>query len=655
MKRSAISDYGLIGDMRSAALVSREGSVDWFCAPRFDSPAALASLLGDERNGSWVLAPHEPAVAERTYVADTLVLTTTWRCASGSVAVHDFMAPGSPTPGIFRVVEGLSGEVEMRSVLRVRYDYGRTVPWVHAVNGTATCLTAGPDSLWLSGPVRAQGVAKSSVTTFTVHPGEKLALSLLWQPSHRSVQPTLDVVALLEQTVRWWKSWVAYCTYSGPWREAVVRSLITLKALTYDETGGIVAAPTTSLPETFGGSRNWDYRFCWLRDASLALRSLMESGYGDEARRWREWLLRATAGRPSDLQTMYGVDGARRLPESIVSHLSGYGGARPVRVGNAAADQFQIDAIGEVIDTLCTARQMGIPDTRGSTDFQRMLLDHLKRVWHLPDEGIWEVRAERRHFTHSKVMAWLGFDASVRCAEAGLIRGPVQHWRATADQIHAEVCTRSYDSELGHFVSSYGSRDLDASLLLIGQSGFLAPDDERVARTVEAVRRHLSVDDLVLRYQPHPDYDGVDDGAEGAFLACSYWMVDALAGAKRTDEAVALFEKLLSLRNDLGLLAEEWDVASGQLAGNFPQAFSHLGLISSAANLAGAKASLILTRRANRRERLCHPSVAAVGGVTVAEQGERSAPVAKQLAFSTVDDCATSWEYRPSTRRSRTL
>ncbi|MHB8294299.1 MAG: glycoside hydrolase family 15 protein [Acidimicrobiales bacterium] len=421
-------------------------------------------------------------------------------------------------------------------------------------------------------------------------------------------QPTPDALVALEGTTQWWRSWVRACTYQGPWRDAVVRSLVTLKALTYAETGGIVAAPTTSLPETHGGTRNWDYRFCWLRDASLTLRSLMGSGFAEEAYGWREWLLRATAGRPSDLQTMYALDGSRRMPETVVPHLSGYEGALPVRVGNAAADQFQLDAIGEVIHTLVLARLMGLPETRGSTDFQRLMLDHLSRVWRLPDEGIWEVRSGRRHFVHSKVTAWAAFDSSVRCAEAGLLKGPLQQWRAGAEAIRAEVLDRGYDRDLGYFTSSYGSGDLDASLLLIGQNGFLPLDDPRVLSTIEAVQRDLTVDGLVMRYKAGPSYDGVDAGDEGAFIACSFWMVDALCGAGRRDEAAQMFERLLGLTNDLGLLAEEYDPASGRQIGNFPQAFSHLGLIASAANLTGARAATFARRRDPSRGSLYHPS-----------------------------------------------
>ncbi len=586
-----IEDYGLIGDMRTAALVAKDGSIDWACFPRFDSPAAMAALLGDQSNGFWSLRANG-GVATRAYVPDTLVLATLWQTPGGVARVYDFMPPASiaRSPSICRVVEGVSGEVHLTSVLSVRLDYGRTVPWVRRFNGVSTQLTAGPDSLWLSGPVRARGVHRQSITEFTVRAGERASLCLAWQPSHVPCAPAVDPPRWLAETLRFWTSWSAGCTYAGTHRDAVVRSLITLKALTYAETGGIVAAPTTSLPEMLGGGRNWDYRYCWLRDASLTLKALLDNGLLEEAYGWREWLVRAVAGCPSQLQIAYGVDGSRRIPEYEIHHLSGYEASRPVRAGNAAAEQFQLDVYGEVISAIELARRKGMRQPVGLASLQRYLLDHLAVAWHHPDEGIWEIRTERRHHVYSKIMAWSAFDQAGRAAAAGMMRGPVSRWASNAAAIRAEIDAHGWSEEKRSFTVAYGTENLDASLLLIGQTGFLAPDDPRIVSTVEAVERELVTDGLVVRYRTSAASDGIP-GGEGAFLACSFWLVDALAGIGRVNDAEDLFDHLLGLRNDLGLLAEEYDIDAKRQVGNFPQAFSHIQLAVSARALGAGDAN----------------------------------------------------------------
>lgn len=576
-----IEDLALLGDMRTAALLDSAGTFVWFCTPRFDSPAVMANLLGHAGNGFWLLAAE--GWAEREYVADTMVLQTTWHTSTGVAKVYDFMPPGADTPHLCRVIEGVDGIVEFASVLKPRMDYGRSMPWVRT-SGTLTQLVAGPDALWLHGPVRARGVDESTVTTCQVKAGQRVAFTLGWQPSHVYQYIPYDAIGGLVATVDFWRTWARGCSYQGVQRDAVVRSLLTLKALAYAPTGGIVAAPTTSLPEWLGGERNWDYRYCWLRDASLTLQSLMGSGFVEEAWAWCEWLVRAVAGRPADLQTMYTIDGARRMVESTVPHLAGYGNSSPVRVGNAAAEQFQLDVYGEVIECLNLAKRLGLPQMAGVDDLLRMLLRFLGASWHRPDEGIWEVRGPRRHFVHSKVSAWMAFDSSIRAVEMGLLTGPVGQWRRTASTIHAAVCRAGYDPGLNSFVAAYDMPKLDAALLLLPKMGFLPPTDPRIIGTVTAIERDLMPQGLVMRYMPSPEYDGLE-GAEGAFLMCSFWMVEALHAIGRKAQAFELFERLLGLRNDLGLLAEEYDPVRRRQVGNFPQAFSHLQLVAAAAAL----------------------------------------------------------------------
>ncbi|MBD0709934.1 MULTISPECIES: glycoside hydrolase family 15 protein [unclassified Streptomyces] len=584
-----IDDYALIGDLQTAALVGRDGSVDWLCLPRFDSAACFASILGDEDNGHWRLAPKGATTCtDRRYLDDSLVLETRWETRTGTVKVLDFMPQRDKAPDLVRIVEGVSGAVEMSAVLRLRFDYGSVVPWMRRADGHRVAI-AGPDSVWLRSepPVKTWGQQFSTCSSFTVAAGEKVAFVLTWHPSHEPRPALVDPHEALEQSLADWREWAARCTYRGPHREAVVRSLITLKALTYAPTGGIVAAPTTSLPEEIGGVRNWDYRACWLRDSSLTLGALLAAGYVDEASAWRDWLLRSVAGDPADLQIMYGPAGERRLPETTLPWLRGYGDSTPVRTGNAAVDQFQLDVYGEVIDSLFRAREAGIPAKRHAWYLQLSLLGFLESTWREPDEGLWEVRGPRRHFTHSKVMAWVAADRAVRTLEDDpTLPGDAGRWRAMRDEIHAQVCARAYDPVRNTFTQSYGSTELDAATLLIPQVGFLPPDDPRVVGTVDAVRAELTHDGFVRRYSTASSaIDGLP-GQEGTFLVCSFWMADALRLTGRTDEARALFERLVGLVNDVGLLAEEYDPAARRQLGNFPQAFSHIGLVGTALALA---------------------------------------------------------------------
>ncbi|GAA5067438.1 GH15 family glucan-1,4-alpha-glucosidase [Thermocatellispora tengchongensis] len=594
-----IEDYALIGDMQSAALVARDGSIDWLCLPRFDSPSCFAALLGSERNGHWWLGPNgpgeRPMATRRRYRDETLVLESEWDTEGGTVRVIDFMPPRHPHPDVVRIVEGVRGTVEMATTIRVRFDYGRIVPWVRRSDGHLQAI-GGPDSVWLHAPVPLKGGDYAHRATFTVSEGERLPFVFTWHPSHEPMPVEIDPELQLVETESMWREWVSRCTYDGPWRDAVIRSLITLKALTYAPTGGIVAAPTTSLPEDLGGVRNWDYRYCWLRDATMTLDALIGSGYLEEARDWRRWLLRAIAGRAQDLQIMYGVAGERRLPEMELEWLPGYEDSRPVRIGNGAVDQLQLDVYGEVMNSLYLSRSYGLePDTRAWA-IQRELLEYLEHHWDAPDEGLWEVRGPRRHFVHSKVMCWVALDRAIGQVERFGRTGPVERWRVLRDRIHAEVCDKGYDPERNTFTQSYGSRELDAALLLIPVVGFLPPEDPRVIGTIEAIQRELTVEGFVLRY-PLAEDNAVDGlpGGEGAFLACSFWMAEALAMIGRREEATRLFERLLALRNDLGLLAEEYDPHTGRLVGNFPQAFSHVPLIHTARALAKAAESPALT------------------------------------------------------------
>jgi GH15 family glucan-1,4-alpha-glucosidase len=582
-----IEDYALIGDLQAAALVSRTGSVDWLCLPRFDSPACFAALLGDERNGHWRLAPAGGAKAvRRRYRGDTLVLETEFETGDGLVRVVDCMPPRGKDPDIVRVVEGVRGRVPMRMELRMRFDYGRLRPWVRRV-GNALVAISGPESLILRTPVTHRGEDFATVADFTVGPGDRVPFVITWNLSYESMPDAIDPLRDLEATESFWTEWAEECTYQGEWREAVLRSLLTLKALTFQPSGGVVAAATTSLPETLGGVRNWDYRFCWLRDATMTLTALMTAGYADEALAWREWLLRAMAGDPPSLQIMYGPAGEARLPELELEWLAGYEGSKPVRTGNAAVKQLQLDVYGEVMDALHQARRLDLHPHPSAWALQKALLDFLESNWQRPDEGIWEVRGPRRHFTHSKVLAWVAMDRAVRTVEEFGQEGPVERWRRVRQEIHDEVCREAYDPERNTFTQSYGSKELDASLLLIPLVGFLPPDDPRVRGTVEAIERELCVDGFVLRYPTGAEGTPVDGlpGREGAFLACTFWLADNYALIGREDDARKLFERLLALRNDVGLLAEEYDPQTGRLVGNFPQAFSHVPLINTAMHL----------------------------------------------------------------------
>jgi GH15 family glucan-1,4-alpha-glucosidase len=578
-----IEDYALLSDLQTVALVHRRGSIDWCCFPRFDSAACFAALLGDREHGRWLVAPVMPAEAKRRYRPGSLVLETGWETPQGKIRVIDFMPPRRASPTIVRIVEGISGRVTVRSDLLVRFGYGRVAPSLHSLDDSQVA-TAGPDAIVLRTPQPTTATGTAGVSTFDVGAGEAVAFALSWFPSHTR-PAAVDVEEALRETETFWRDWSSRCGYEGPYREAVLQSLTVLKGLTYGPTGGIVAAPTTSLPEWPGGERNWDYRYCWLRDATLTLLALIHAGYREEASEWRAWLVRAAAGDPDEIQIMYGVAGERRLPEWVVDWLPGFERSRPVRVGNAAAEQEQIDVYGEVMDAMYQARTHGIGASLATWELGRHALGLLEQRWRQPDEGIWEVRGGRRHFTHSKVMAWVAFDRAIRhCQEFGR-DGPLERWRAIRDEIHAQVCRQGWNDELSSFTQSYGSPQLDASLLLLPQVGFLPPEDPRVRGTLAAVQRQLSVDGFLLRYRSEEQVDGLPIG-EGAFLPCSFWLVDALTLDGRHDKATELFERLLGVRNDVGLLAEEYDPRSGRLLGNFPQAFSHIALLNSAFTLA---------------------------------------------------------------------
>jgi GH15 family glucan-1,4-alpha-glucosidase len=580
-----LEDYALIGDCQTAALVGRSGSIDWLCFPRFDSGACFAALLGTPDHGRWLLAPATPIRAtRRKYRGESLVLETEFETDEGVVAVIDCMPQRTAAPDVVRLVEGRRGRVPMRMELVARFDYGSIVPWVRSTDDGLSAI-AGPDRLWLRTPAPLRGEGLTTVSDFTVGEGESVPFVLTWTSSSDAEPPEAhDARALVASTEEWWRAWSARCTYEGEWRDAVIRSLITLKAMTFAPTGGIVAAVTTSLPERIGGVRNWDYRICWLRDATFTLYSLLGSGYTDEARAWREWLLRAIAGVPSQFNIMYGLGGERRLTELELSWLPGYEGSKPVRIGNAAYMQHQLDVYGEVLDVMHQCRRMRIASDEYGWRLESALLRALESDWRTPDEGIWEVRGPSRHFTHSKVMAWVAFDRAVKAVESFGCEGPVDRWRALRDEVHAEVCARGFDAELGAFVQSYGSKLLDASLLMMPLVGFLPAHDVRMRGTIEAIERTLRRDGFVARYETVPAVDGLPEG-EGAFLACSFWLVDCLALLGRMDDARALFERLLAIRNDVGLLAEEYDPEAKRLLGNFPQAFSHVSLVNSATNL----------------------------------------------------------------------
>jgi GH15 family glucan-1,4-alpha-glucosidase len=596
---SRIEQYAVVGDTQTAALIADDGSVDWLCVPRFDSGACFAALLGDERHGRWRLAPRGGGrAARRRYRDRTLILETDFEGDGGAVRVVDFMPIRDRTVDLVRVVEGLRGTVEMEMELVVRFDYGSIIPWVRRIDG-ALHAVAGPDALVLHTPVETRGTDHTTVAEFSVHEGQRVPFVLAWYPSHHDRPGPSDVHRASGKTMSFWEEWSQRTTYDGEWPELVNRSLITLKALTYAPTGGIVAAATTSLPEWPGGVRNWDYRFCWLRDATFTLYALMSAGYVHEATAWREWLLRAVAGKPDDLQIMYGPAGERRLTEMELGWLPGYEGSAPVRVGNAASEQFQLDVYGEVADAMYQARAVGIAGEFSNWEIYRAVLEFLQDGWKRPDEGIWEVRGPRQHFTHSKVMAWVALDRAVKAVEGLGFEGPVGRWKAIRDEIHAEVCQKGYDADRAVFVQAYGSSNLDASLLMIPLVGFLPATDQRVRGTVAAIERELTLDGFVLRYSTDELADGLPAG-EGVFLPCSFWLADNLALIGRVDEARVLFERLIGLCNDVGLLSEEYDPRGGRLLGNFPQAFSHVALVNTATNLS-AVADGPARRRARAR------------------------------------------------------
>ena len=587
---SRIEDYALLGDLQTAALVSTAGSIDWLCLPAFDSPACFAALVDTPDAGHWTLAPAGGGVCtSRRYVADTLVLETEWSSPQGTVRVIDFMPPRGHAADVVRIVEGVQGTVAMRSQLRLRFDYGRVVPWVRHHGQTMEAI-AGPDRVRLRTPAPMQGRDLETVSQFTVRAGDRVPFVLTWNPSHQPSPTPVDAEHALAGTLAFWHAWVGRGkSVHGPYRGAITRSLLTLKALTYEPTGGIVAAVTTSLPEQLGGSRNWDYRYCWLRDSTYTLQALIAAGYFQEAKAWREWLLRAVAGDPADLQIMYALDGTRRLPEAELPWLAGYEGSSPVRTGNAASDQLQLDVWGETLDGLALARNAGISAHDDSWDLQTALMEHLEGAWDKPDNGLWEMRGPRRHFTHSKVMAWVAADRMVTAVRThpGL-NGPADRWEQLRETIHADVLTHGYDGDRNTFTQAYGAPGLDASLLMIPRVGFLPPTDPRVLGTITAVQQGLTEDGLVKRYDTTGSEDGLT-GGEGLFLACSFWLVDALHLAGQRAEATQLSEKLLDLRNDVGLLSEEWDPSTGRQLGNTPQAFSHFPLVTSALQLHAGK------------------------------------------------------------------
>ncbi|MFJ3448237.1 glycoside hydrolase family 15 protein [Pseudomonas sichuanensis] len=596
-----IEDYALIGNCRSAALVSRDGAIDWLCLPRFDAPAVFAALLGNEENGRWRIAPSDPVEhCTRRYLDDTLVLETHWTTASGRARVLDCMPLGDSN-AIVRIVEGLAGATAFEMDLVLRFDYGRSVPWVEKLDPLTLSAVAGPDRLILRSSVEAHGQDHHSVARFRVRAGERQVFSLCHQPSHLPVQPGCDVDHDLQQTIAQWQAFAARCPDVGPYTHLVRRSLLTLKAMTYAPTGGMVAAVTTSLPERVGGERNWDYRYCWLRDATMTLLALMNLGYFDEAQAWREWLLRSVAGNPEQMQIMYGLAGERDLPEFSLPWLAGYEHSRPVRVGNAASEQLQLDIYGELADAMTQAIKGGLPRHPRSSAIARLILPYVESIWHEPDEGLWEVRGGRQHFVHSKVMAWVAFDRAASLAETteeDRERG--RHYRRVAEQIRAEVCARGMDPSGQHFVQAYGSTELDASLLQIALTGFLPADDPRFLRTLEQVEQRLLRNGLLLRYDSDSCSDGLTPG-EGTFLVCSFWLADVYVLLGRQQDAQTLYERLTGLCNDVGLLAEQYDPVGKRMLGNFPQAFSHIGIINTALNLHRARCPV--RDRAHRADR----------------------------------------------------
>ncbi len=587
VRSSRIGDHGLIGDCTTAALVDRDGSINWLCWPRFDSDACFAALLGDEGNGHWRICPSVPFRSTRRYRPNTLVLETIFETEDGVVALIDFMPPAGSHSAVVRLVEGRRGRVPMRMDMVMRFGYGAILPWVSEVDETTLRMIAGPDMTVLRTPVATRGEDMTTVAEFVAEDGAVVPFEIAYQPSHLPPPPTIDPEAALDGTEKFWRDWMAKTNLAGPYAEAVGRSLITLKALTFAPTGGIVAAPTTSLPEQIGGERNWDYRFCWIRDATLSLLALMNAGFYEEAGAWRDWLQRAVAGHPADMQIMYGIAGERRLFEWVADWLPGHRNSAPVRIGNAAHQQFQLDVYGELMDTFHQARMGGLKIKDPVWDLQVALIEHVAKVWSQPDEGIWEVRGGRRRFTYSRVMAWVAVDRAIKGAEGFDLPAPLDDWRALRDEIAADIWANAYDKGRQTFTVAYGDPQLDASLLLLAQVGFVEATDPAFLGTVKAIEQELLVDGFVLRYRTENSGDGLPPG-EGAFLACSFWLADAYAMIGRDEDARAMFERLLSVRNDLGLLAEEYDAGIGELVGNFPQAFSHVGLINTAFNLTRA-------------------------------------------------------------------
>jgi GH15 family glucan-1,4-alpha-glucosidase len=583
-----LEDYALIGDCETAALVSKAGSIDWLCWPRFDAGACFAALLGSPNHGRWVIEPVNPVTrVTRRYRDNTLILETTMQTAEGEIVLVDFMPPRDQHSDVVRIVRGTRGHVRVRMELVLRFDYGRTIPWVSRLPDGTLRAIAGPDMVVVHTEVPLEGRDLKTFSEFDVHEGATIPIVLTHGSSHQPSPQRIDAIASLRATETFWRDWASQNRSHGEWDDAVMRSLLTLKALTYAPTGGIVAAATTSLPEQLGGPRNWDYRFCWLRDATMSLLALMNAGYYDEANAWRDWLLRAAAGAPAQMQIMYGLAGERRLTETTIEWLPGYEGSRPVRVGNAAHEQLQLDVFGEVMDALHQARRGQLaPDDQGWA-LQKELLAHLEAIWNQPDEGMWEVRGEARHFTFSKVMAWVALDRGIRAIETCGLPGPLERWRRLRQAIHEDVCARGFNAQMGSFVQSYGSKTLDASLLLLPTTGFLPVDDPRVRGTIDAVERHLLADGFILRYDTTTADDGLPAG-EGAFLACSFWLADAHVLLGNVDRARDIFTRLLQLRNDVGLLSEEYDPAARRLVGNFPQAFSHVALVNTAHNLSRA-------------------------------------------------------------------
>ena len=583
-----IEDYALIGDTQTAALVGMDGSIDWLCAPRFDSAACFAALLGDSNNGRWrISAKGMERATRRRYLPGALVLETEWQTETGVARVTDFMPVRTTHPDVIRLVEGISGTVELEMDLVVRFDYGRLVPWARRVGGDLLFIS-GPDALMLRTDLDTEGQNHRTVSAFSVSEGQFASFVLSWSPSYEAPHEPPHAGGALEATLEWWRSWCNRLQYKGQWQDEVRSSLMVLKALTHAPTGGIVAAPTTSLPEQLGGVRNWDYRYCWLRDAAFTLWALKIGGYTEEARSWRNWLLRAAAGDPDQLQVLYAVDGESHLIEQELTWLAGYEGSAPVRIGNAAVGQFQLDVYGEVLDALHLARQFGMEPDHPAWALERHLVEYVIAHWRDPDEGLWEVRGPRQHFTHSKVLAWVALDRAVSAVERFGLAGPVDDWRNIRQEIHDDVLRNGFDSELNSFVQAYGSKELDASLLLLSLLHFLPATDPRMRGTIAAIRRELMPDGLVMRYKTEETNDGLPPG-EGTFLPCTFWMIDNLALIGELDEATRLFERLLSLRNDVGLLAEEWDNGAQRLVGNFPQALTHVGLVNSAYNLDRAR------------------------------------------------------------------